>query len=213
MIRRTRAAHGSNSPTVGLAATGVALLITAIAGAQTGPARPPITGVASFAVNVAEMTAARTFYSGILGLDEAFTIRNPTGGSDLTTFKINDRQYVYVAPDLKDPGASRLLFVGFETTDAKGLRTYLASKGAEVPAAVAADPEGNLSLFVKDPEGNSVQFIQYQASSVQGRSKGKFISPRRLSDHALQERDACADPTRAGTAVLRPDCALHCTSA
>ena len=196
MIRRTRAAHGFNSPTVALAATVVALLITAIAGAQPAPTRPPITGVASFAVNVADMAAARNFYSGVLGLDEAFTIRNPTGGSDLTTFKINERQYVYVAPDLKDPGASRLLFVGFETTDAKGLRTYLASKGVEVPAAVTPDAEGNLSLFVKDPEGNSVQFIQYQTSSVQGRSKGKFISPRRLSDHALHVGYRIKDPEK-----------------
>ena len=100
-----------------------ALLTTQGAGAQGGPKRPPITGVASFAVNVADMATARAFYSGVLGLDEAFPIKNPTGGTDLTTFKINDRRYVYVAPDLKDPDAGRLLFVGFETTDAKELRT------------------------------------------------------------------------------------------
>ena len=195
MIRRTLA-NGSGSATAALAATCAALVLTASAGAQTGPKRPPITGVASFAVNVADIAAARTFYSGVLGLDEAFTIKNPTGGSDLTTFKINDRQYVYVAPDLKDQNASRLLFVGFETTDASGLRTYLASKGVEVPAAGAPDAEGNLSLFVKDPEGNSVQFIQYQASSAQGRSKGKFISPRRLSDHALHVGYRIKDPDK-----------------
>ena len=195
MIRRTLG-HGSGSLTAALAATCMALLITAIAGAQAGSRRPPITGVASFAVNVADMAAARTFYSGVLGLDEAFTIKNPTGGTDFSTFKINDRQYVYVAPDLKDPNASRLLFVGFETTDARGLRTYLAGKGVEVPAAVAPDAEGNLSLFVKDPEGNSVQFIQYQTSSVHGRSAGKFISRRALADHALHVGYRIADPDK-----------------
>jgi catechol 2,3-dioxygenase-like lactoylglutathione lyase family enzyme len=164
--------------------------------AQSGPRRPPITGVASFAAKVADMAEARKFYGGVLGLDEAFTIKNPMGGSDLTTFKINDGQYVYVAPDLKDPNESRLLFVGFETTDARGLRTYLASKGVEVPDSVAADPEGNLSLFVKDPEGNTVQFIQYQPSSVHGRSKGKFLSSRRLSDHALHVGYRIMDPDK-----------------
>lgn len=166
------------------------------AAAQGGPKRPPITGVASFAVNVADLATARTFYSGVLGLDEAFTIKNPTGGTALTAFKINDRQYVYVAPDLKDPDASRLLFVGFETTDAKALRTYFASKGVAVPLSVAADPEGNLSLLVNDPEGNSVQFIQYRPSSVQGRSKGKFLSARRLSDHALHVGYRIKDPEK-----------------
>ena len=195
MIRRTLA-NGFGSATAALAATCAALVLAASAGAQTGSKRPPITGVASFAVNVADIAAARAFYSGVLGLDEAFRIKNPTGGSDLTTFKINDRQYVYVAPDLKDQNASRLLFVGFETTDARGLRTYFASKGVEVPAAVAPDAEGNLSLFVKDPEGNSVQFIQYQASSAQGRSKGRFISQRRLSDHALHVGYRINDPEK-----------------
>jgi len=172
------------------------LFLLSIALAAEGPKRPRITGVASFAVKVANMADARTFYSGVLGLDEAFVIKNPIGGPDLATFKINDTQYVYVAPDLKDPNESRLLFVGFETNDAKGLRTYLASKGIPVPASVAADAEGNLSLFVQDPEGNAVQFIQYRSSSTQGRSKGKFLSPRRLSDHALHVGYRIKDPEK-----------------
>jgi catechol 2,3-dioxygenase-like lactoylglutathione lyase family enzyme len=172
---------------IGLVWGAGALLLMPVAAAQRPPKRPPITGVASFAANVSDLATARTFYSGVLGLDESFTVKNPTGGTDLTAFKINDRQFVYIAPDLKDASASasRLLFVGFETTDARALRTFLTSKGVEVPAALAPDPEGNLSVFVKDPEDNLVQFIQYRSSSVQGRSKGRFLSPRRLSDHAL----------------------------
>lgn len=161
---------------------------------QTGPARPPITGVAGFAVKVSSLDDARGFYAGILGLDEAFTIRNPAGGSGLTTFKINETQYVYVAPDLKDPEESRLLFVSFETTDARALRSYLGSKGIDVPPSVSPDPEGNLSLMVKDPEGNAVQFIQYQPGSLHGRNKGKFLSARRLSDHALHVGYRITDP-------------------
>lgn len=160
------------------------------------PARPKIIGVASFAVKVASLDEARGFYGGVLGLDEAFTIKNPLGGVDLTTFKINDTQYVYVAPDLKEPTDSRLLFVGFETSNAKALRDYLASRRVAVPPSVSADAEGNLSLFVKDPEGNDVQFIEYRSSSVQGRSKGKFLSPRRLSDHALHVGYRIRDPEK-----------------
>src|SRR5262245_32822319 len=97
--------------------------------AQGGPKRPRITGVAAFAAKVSDLAEARNFYSKILGLEEPFTIKNPLGGSDLTAFKINDRQFVYVAPDLKTAEESRLLFVSFETNDAKGLRNYLESKG------------------------------------------------------------------------------------
>jgi catechol 2,3-dioxygenase-like lactoylglutathione lyase family enzyme len=161
---------------------------------QSDPKRPRITGVAAFAAKVANMDEARTFYSGVLGLEEAFTIKSPLGGGDLTTFKINEQQYVYVAPELKDPNESRLLFVGFETSDARALRTYLAAKGVEVPAKIEPDPEGNLSFMVKDPEGNAVQFVQFQSRSLHGRNKGQFVSKRRLSDHALHVGYRIRDP-------------------
>lgn len=162
---------------------------------QEGPTRPRITGVATFAAKVSSIEEARTFYSTVLGLEEAFTIKNPVGGPDLTTFKINDRQYVYVGQYVSDPNNdSRLLFVGFETDDARALRTYLEAKRIPVPGAVSPDDEGNLSFIVKDPEGNVVQFIQFEPRSVHGRNRGKFISQRRLSDHALHVGYRIRDP-------------------
>jgi catechol 2,3-dioxygenase-like lactoylglutathione lyase family enzyme len=169
-------------------------VLTAASSAGRAPKRPPITGVASFAIKVSDLAAARAFYGDVLGLEQAFTSPNPTGGPDFTVFKINDRQFVYVAPDLKDPSESRLLFVGFETSDAKALRTYFAAHGVDVPATLTTDADGNLSLFVKDPEGNVVQVVQYRSASAHGRSKGKFLSPRRSSDHALHVGYRIKDP-------------------
>src|SRR5687768_15396213 len=123
---------------------------TATTAAQVAPLRPKITGVAGLAVKVRDLAAARNFYSTVLGLDEAFTIRSPLGGSDLTAFKINEKQYVYVAADLKEDAESRLLFASYETDDARALRAYLASRGVAVPAAINPDPQGNLTLMVKD---------------------------------------------------------------
>jgi catechol 2,3-dioxygenase-like lactoylglutathione lyase family enzyme len=188
------------SPPLALVSVGFVVAGLAIATAQSGPKRPRITGVAGFAAKVSDMAEAKNFYANVLGLDEAFTIKNPVGGTDLTTYKINEKQYVYIAPDLKDPATeTRLLFVSFETDDAKALRTYLASKGVEVPKSIAPDPEGNLSLMVKDPEGNNVQFIQYTSKSTHGKNKGKFLSPRRLSDHALHVGYRIMDPDKIDT--------------
>jgi hypothetical protein len=64
---------------------------------QPAPARPKITGVAGIAVKAKDLTTARAFYSTIIGLAEAFQVKNPLGGSELTSFKINERQYVYVS--------------------------------------------------------------------------------------------------------------------
>ena len=152
---------------------------------QPAPSRPKITGVAGIAVKTKDLTSARTFYSTIIGLDEAFATSNPLGGAGFTTFKINEKQYVYVSADLKDDAESRLWYVSFETSDARGLRSYLASKGVSVPASIDPDPEGNLSFIVKDPEGQDVQFVQFVAGSLHARNAGRFLSSRRLSNEAL----------------------------
>ena len=78
-----------------------------------------------------------------------------------------------------------------------GLRDYLASKGIDVPAAVDKDPGGNLSFYVKDPEGHSVEFVQYLPGSIHSRNFGKQISDRRLSDHILHVGIRVVDPVRA----------------
>src|SRR4051794_11065448 len=97
--------------------------------------RPPITGVAGIAIKVASLDEARKFYSGVVGLDEAFTTK---GG--LVCFKVNDRQYVEVSPELKTETEDRLIRIGFETADARKLRSYLASKRVAVPSKVEKDP-------------------------------------------------------------------------
>jgi catechol 2,3-dioxygenase-like lactoylglutathione lyase family enzyme len=53
--------------------------------------------------------------------------------------------------------------------------------------------------MVKDPEGNNVQFIQFTSKSLHGRNKGKFLSARRLSDHALHVGYRITDPDKLDT--------------
>jgi catechol 2,3-dioxygenase-like lactoylglutathione lyase family enzyme len=126
-----------------------------------------------------------------VGLAEAFTT------NDLTSFKVNDRQYVEVSPTLKTPSEDRLIHIGFETSDARKLRDYLAAKGVEVPAKVVKDAGGDLSFVVKDPDGHSVQFVQYIAGSIHTRDFGKHLAPTRISDHMLHVGVLVRDPAKA----------------
>jgi len=141
--------------------------------------RPAITGVAHIALKTNDLAAAQRFYGHDLGFDSPFT----AGGA--TYFKINDHQYIHVAPDLKNDAEDRLSHIAFETADAKQLCSYLASKGTAVPAVVTPDPEGNLTLTVKDPEGHEVRFVQYLAGSLQSRNFGKALPESRISTHMI----------------------------
>ena len=112
----------------------LALFVSAVAFCQQ---RPPITGIATFAIKVGDMKEARNFYSQVLGYDEIF-VSKATGA---TVFKINDHQYVEVSDTLKGD-EDRLSFIALETTDARKLAAYLASKGIKVPASLQPDGDG-----------------------------------------------------------------------
>src|SRR5947209_9070533 len=71
------------------------------ASAQAPPAnkevkRPPIVGVSHIGLSTDHMDAARKFYTGMLGFEEAFSLNNPDGSLMLTNFKVNDHQFIQV---------------------------------------------------------------------------------------------------------------------
>lgn len=147
--------------------------------------RPEIVGVANFVAMTDSLESARTFYNGYLGYDEAFLHQRPGIEGDVAAFKVNDRQFIELSPTLKNEEDDKLLQIGFETTDAKQLRDYLAQEGIDVPATVEKDPDGNLSFRVNDPEGHRVEFVQYLPDSIQMKDQGEHLSENRISDHIL----------------------------
>jgi len=154
--------------------------------ASAAPARPPITTIANFVVKTDNLDEARRFYSGVLGYDEVFRHRRTISGrAELSVFKVNDHQYIEVAPTLENPADDKLIQIGFETADARKLRDYLAAKGVSVPSRVAKDSDGNYSFVVRDPEGHSIEFVEYLEGSLQSKYRGKGVSGRRISDHML----------------------------
>jgi catechol 2,3-dioxygenase-like lactoylglutathione lyase family enzyme len=159
--------------------------------------RPKIVGIANIAVKADNLDEARKFYSGVVGMAEAFQTKDSTVAGDLACFKVNDHQYVEVSPTLKGESEDRLMRIGFETTDARGLRDYLAEKGVAVPSKVDRDLNGNRSFVVTDPDGHAVQFVQYMPGSVHSRDFGKHLSDKRVSDHMLHVGVRVIDPAKA----------------
>jgi catechol 2,3-dioxygenase-like lactoylglutathione lyase family enzyme len=147
--------------------------------------RPSIVGVANFVAKTDSLKSAREFYNGDLGYEEAFLHKRPGIEGDIAAFKVNDRQFIELSPTLQNEDEDKLIQLGFETTDAKQLRDYLAQQGIDVPATVELDPDGNLSFRVMDPEGHRVEFVQYLPDSVQMKDQGQHLSDDRISDNIL----------------------------
>ena len=163
-----------------LPAVCAAALVPCLLSQKTAVKRPPILGVAHIALKTNDIAAARAFYGQYLGFQEPFP--GPNGSA---IFKVNDHQYIEVAPTLKDDSEDRLAQIAFETTDARQLREYLASRGATVPGRLQPDADGDYSFAVADPEGHSIGFVEYVKGSLRSRNFGKALPPTRISERII----------------------------
>ncbi len=111
--------------------------------------------------------------------------KNEGTGLLLTYFKVNDHQYIEVFPELTDPKMDRLSHISFETTDAEQLRTYLATKGVEVPEKLDPMLDDNRGFEINDPDGHIVEFVQFMPGSLHSRNFGKFLPDTRIAQRII----------------------------
>ena len=160
-----------------------AALCASVAAAQVPP-RPRITGVAHIALFVSDIEKARAFYKDLLGFSEPFRLDNPDGSLSLTFIKINDRQYIELFPE-REPGTDRLNHISIEVDNAEAMRRYLAAHGVAAPETVPKGRIRNSNFNVKDPDGHTVEIVQYEPDGWSMREKGKHMSADRVSTRML----------------------------
>src|SRR5450631_3146173 len=136
--------------------------------AQTPVARPKVFGVAHYSIFVSDLAKARTFYEDFLGYEESFTLPKPDGTVQMAFLKINDHQYVEL---LNEPnkGEGQLNHLGLFTDDVERMRQYLASQEVKVPDQVTENRIGNKKISVVDPDGHTVEIVQYLPDSWTGK--------------------------------------------
>ncbi len=171
-----------------LAALAVCLFILsrtpqAAAQADPAPVRPKIIGISHAAFYVTDLAKARAFYDGFLGYQEPFSIPRKNGGT-LTWIKINDHQTIELFPGSEvGPHSPRMYHFALEVEDAEAMRVYLAAKGVKVPAKVEVGKIGNKNYFIKDPNGNIVEIVQYMPEGLTAKAAGQFLPDTRISVH------------------------------
>jgi catechol 2,3-dioxygenase-like lactoylglutathione lyase family enzyme len=157
----------------------------------------PVMGIANVTFKVTDFNKARAFYTGVLGLAEAFDIKDKSGKVTSAYFKFNDNQYVEIVPALKPGELNREERIVFESTDLDKLHAMYASRSLN-PSAIHNGPDGNPVFRVVSPEGNNLDFLQYVDGSQQAKARGKFLSPDRVSTHIWHAGVMTKDPALSG---------------
>jgi catechol 2,3-dioxygenase-like lactoylglutathione lyase family enzyme len=141
--------------------------------------RPPIWGIAKITFLVSDYNVARDYFGKFLGFDEAFSYPSDLG--KIISFKVNDRQFLEFIENPQAKEMKRMVSASFETENVEQMRQYLKSKGQTVPEKTMIDGAGNEVFSIIDPAGNCIEFISWKANSLHKKSKGKYLSDRRIS--------------------------------
>jgi len=152
--------------------------------AQAPPARPKVFGVAHYSIFVSDLAKARAFYEDFLGYEEAFTLPKADGTVQMAFVKINDHQYVELVNE-PTKGEGQLNHLGLYTDDVERMRLYLASRGVKVPEQANRSRIGNKMISVVDPDGHTVEIVEYLADSWTGKDTGQHMPATRISDRMM----------------------------
>ncbi|HWX54718.1 MAG TPA: VOC family protein [Verrucomicrobiae bacterium] len=162
----------------------ILLLSSAISATPTADqvTRPRILGISHMALYVSDLQKARAFYKDFLGYEEPYTLKREDGSDRIAFIKINEDQYVelFAEPPKQD---GQLNHISFFTDSAEAMRAYLASRGAKVPEKVGKGKIGNSNFNITDPDGHTVEIVQYEPDSWTRREKGKYVPETRISMH------------------------------
>jgi catechol 2,3-dioxygenase-like lactoylglutathione lyase family enzyme len=155
------------------------LLLSAnlIVAQQAKSKRPAITGISHMTLYADDFDKSQHFYADLLGWEQ---VPNSLAESGVR-FYANHQQYIELVSSSSSGMIDRLDRIGFSTTDAEGLRTYLAASGIAVPKSVTTDHDGNRSFEVRDPEGHRIEFTQQGPHPP----KGLKASSTRVSNHII----------------------------
>ncbi len=130
-----------------------------------------ITRIAHLAFGVKNMQDSFHFYLDILGFKKAFTLSSPEGTPWIEYIKISDNQFIELfysdpqKPFPKDEVSYQHLCL--ETDDIFAFANDMANKHFPLDSPVTLGLDHNYQCWVKDPDGNRIEIMQYGKDALQ----------------------------------------------
>ena len=166
----------------------LALMTTAFA--QSAPKRPKITAIDHVDFYTTSPEANQKLYATVLGLPMA----QPVEPRQMQRYVVGSQWVGYSAAPDANP-TNRFDHAAFRTENAEVLRQDLAAKGVKTPDSVTKWNDGTASFMVKDPEGNSIEFVQPSrfGSGLEGPLRASDPVSRRMIHVGFVVHDRAAE--------------------
>ncbi|MHC5373272.1 VOC family protein [Enterococcus sp. LJL120] len=131
-------------------------------------------GLAHVGINVHEMKKSLNFYCDTLGLTHKFSIEDHDGNPWIEYLELGDKQFIelFYHPDAvgKSPDLwklNRIHHVALSVEDIFGLYSSLLDTEVNIKEAPKLGPDFTWQMWLKDPDGNEIEIMQYTEDSYQ----------------------------------------------
>jgi lactoylglutathione lyase len=131
-----------------------------------------IKGLGHIALTVQDMDKSLRFYCDILGFEKAFEIRDDQNNPWIEYIKVAPGQFIELFYGGINKTETIDHSIGFnhlclEVHDIHELANHLSSQGVRLDIEPKRGKDHNFQCWVKDPDGNRIEFMQLDASSPQ----------------------------------------------
>jgi lactoylglutathione lyase len=132
-----------------------------------------IKGIAHLAFNVSDMKKSLEFYCDILGFQKAFEIRDDDGNPWIEYIKVCKGQFIelfhYPSPD-EQSKVSSYSHLCLEVNDIHEIAARIKAQGLTLDVEPVRGKDLNYQCWVRDPDGNRIEFMQMNVNSPQSKS-------------------------------------------
>ena len=129
-----------------------------------------IKGIGHLALTVKDMEKSLQFYCETLGFERAFDILDDEGNPWIEYIKVAPGQFIELFYGGKTKDKPENDKIGFnhlclEVTDIHQIANHLKSKGVVLDVEPMRGKDYNYQCWVKDPDGNRIEFMQLDPRS------------------------------------------------
>jgi lactoylglutathione lyase len=133
---------------------------------------PGISQIAHWALKVADLERSLAFYRDTLGFREMMRINHEDGRLMLVYLRVTDTQFVELFPEGKgsvspDEEITSMHHVCLQVENIAETVTALQNLGVSLFRAVKLGLDGNNQCWIKDPDGNRIEFMQMLSGNLQ----------------------------------------------
>lgn len=128
-----------------------------------------ITGIGHTAYDCYDFENTLDFYTRILGFKEMFRLFKDAGELWIVYLRVNDGVFVELFPRTGEapPRDRHYSHLCLEVVDIEATVREVVERGAVLDSDVKTGKDGNKQAWVRDPEGNRIEFMELAPDSMQ----------------------------------------------